>query len=135
MSTLPPIQRLVLEDFPTDERKWLGKLLQPVNQFFESVYSALNRNLSLADNLSADVRTVELDGQFPLKLAWTLKSKPAAVLVGDVYRTDGTTITLSAAVFVQWQFNQSSQLQIDGVVGITPSGTAKYKVSLVSFTG
>lgn len=134
MSTLPPIQRLVVEDFQ-DQKTWIGRLLQPLNQFFESVYSALNKNLTIADNISGDVQTIELDGTFPIKLAWKLKMRPVALLVGNVYRSDGSSTTLTEAVFLQWNFNQSSQLQIDGVVGITPTDAAKYKVLIVCFTG
>ena len=135
MSQLPPINRLTLEDFPTEQRKWLGQLIQPLNQFIESVYSALNRNLTVSENCSGDIKLVELDGTFPVKLSWSLRSKPVAVLVGNVYKSDGSSLTLSAACFVQWSFNQSSQLQIDSVVGITPSGSTKYKVQLVCLTG
>ena len=135
MSLLPPINRLILEDFPAEPRKWLGKLIQPVNQFFESIYSALNKGLTIADNFAGEVKTVELDGTFPLKLTWSQKSKPVAVLVGDVYRSDGSAVSLTYGVFVKWSFNQSAQLQLDAVVGISPTSSAKYKVSLVCLTG
>jgi hypothetical protein len=134
MSRLPPIQRLVTEDFP-EQKKWLGKLLQPLNQFMESIYSTLNKNITIADNLAADIRTIELDGTFPVNLSWSLTAKPIAVVVGDCYKSSGASMTLTSAVQVQWQFNQSGQLQIDAIAGVTPSASTKYKVVLMSFTG
>jgi hypothetical protein len=134
MATLPPVQRLVTEDF-ADQKKWIGKLLLPLNDFMESVYRALNQGLTVKENLAADVRTVEVDGTYPLKLSWSLKSKPVAVVVGNVARSDGTALSLVDAVGVRWSYNQQSQLQIDQVVGITPSASTKYKLTLVSITG
>lgn len=134
MSRLPSISKLIVEDFP-EQKSWAGKLFQPLNTFMEQVYSALNRSLTLKDNMAADIITAELDGQMPLKIAWTLKNKPTAVLVGDCYRTDGTALSLVDPVGVRWSFTQSGQLQIDQILGVTPSGSAKHKVTLVCFTG
>ncbi len=134
MAKLPAINRLVTEDFP-DQKKWVGRLLQPLNQFMESVYAGLNKGLTLRDNLAADVLTVDVDGAFPVKLAWRLTAKPIAVLVGDVQRSDGGTFALSGAPGLRWSFNQSAQLQIDEVTGVTPTSTTRYKFTLICFTG
>lgn len=135
MALLPPIARLVLESFPKDEQKWLGILLQPLNQFIEATYAALNRGLTLKDNLAADIRELNCDSAGPFKLAWNLKQRPLTVNVGAVRRTDGSVFTLADAVGVRWSFTQSGELQIDQVVGITPTASAKYTLTLVCFTG
>lgn len=134
MAKLPTLVKLVVEEFK-DQKAWIGKLLVTINDFMSSVNSALNRSLTIKENLAADMRTVELDGALPLKLSWDLKVRPRAVLVGDVYRSDGTEITLVDGVAIRWSFNQSGQLQIDQVVGISPSTSARYKLELVAFTG
>lgn len=134
MAKLPPVQRLVTEDF-SDQKKWIGKLLSPINQFMESIYQSLNRGLTLKDNLAADVLETQLEGVFPAKIAWTLKSKPVAVLVGQVELVSGATVSLSSAVGIRWSYNGQGVLQIDQVLGITPSATAKYRLTLVCFTG
>lgn len=136
MAKLPPISRLVTEDF-ADQKSWIGKLLQPVNQFMESVFAALNQGLTIKDNTTGDILTAELDGTLPLKLSWSGKSKPTVVLVGDIYRSDGSTVTLTAAVGIKWSFNQSGQLQIDTVLGlpVAASASVKYKITLICFTG
>lgn len=134
MARLPTIVKLVVEEFK-DQKAWIGKLLSTLNDFMTAVNSALNRSLTIKENMAADMRTVELDGTMPLKLSWDLKVRPRAVLVGDCYRSDATAITLTNAVGIRWSFNQSGQLQIDQVVGISPSSTARYKLELVAFTG
>lgn len=129
MSKLPPSQKLALEDFP-EQAKWIDRLISPVNSFMERMTAVLNKGITINDNMAGSITTVELNGTWPVKVAWTLTQRPATVLVGQVYRTDGSSFTLTSAVQVQWQFNQSGQLQIDGVTGITPSSSAKYKVVL-----
>jgi hypothetical protein len=134
VSRLPPVQRLSLEDFP-DQKKWLGKLLSPINQFMESVYQSLNQGLTVKENMAGTLLEVILEGSMPAKAAWSLKSKPVAVLLGQVERTDGTTITLSSAIGIRWSYNGEGTLQIDQITGITPSSSAKVRVTLICFTG
>jgi hypothetical protein len=119
MARIPPLRRLVVEDFK-DQAKWIEPLLSSINSFFETTTTALNKGLTLGENLAAEIRTVEVDGQFPIKLSWTLAAKPVSVVVGNAYRSDGTTHTHVGPISVQWSFNQAGQLQIDGVFGLLP---------------
>jgi len=129
MAKVPQYQRLTEQDFP-DQTGWIGRLLSPINLYFEQVNSVLNKGITLGDNMAAVIKTVELDGNFPVKLAWGLSSRPVSVLVGNTYRSDGSAFTLTSAVQVQWSYNQAAQLQIDHVVGISPTSSAKFKVVL-----
>jgi hypothetical protein len=126
------IQRLLTEDFAG--QKWAEKLIVPLNTFMESVQQALTNGLTVNDNLSGAIKTVEVDGTWPVKLAWS-RGRPVSVLVGNVVRSDGASFVLTDAVQVQWQFNQSGQLQIDGITGITPSSANKYKITIEAKTG
>jgi hypothetical protein len=134
MAQVPSKRRLVIEDFKS-QISWIDKLIQPVNEYMESTTAALNKALTIRDNFAGDIQTVELDGNWPVKLAWRLSSRPVAVIVGNTVKSSGASFTMSSAVQVQWSFNQSGQLQIDDVVGITPTSSVKYKVTLVILTG
>jgi len=129
MAKLPPSQKISLEDFP-DQTEWIGRLIEPINTFVERLSSVLNKGISINDNMAGAILTVELNGSWPVKVAWNLSQRPLTAIVGNVYLSTGATFTLTTAVQVQWQFNQSGQLQIDGVTGITPTSSAKYKVVL-----
>jgi hypothetical protein len=135
MALLPPIARLVLETFPNAEQKWLPLLLQPLNSFIESVYGALNRSLTLRENMAADIKELNADSLGPFKLAWNLKQRPVAVFIGNIRRTDGSIVALPAAVSIRWSFTQAGELQIDQIIGITPTASEKYTLTLVCFTG
>jgi len=134
MAKLPPSQKISLEDFP-DQTEWIGRLIEPINTFVERLSSVLNKGISINDNMAGAILTVELNGSWPVKVAWNLSQRPLTAIVGNVYLSTGATFTLTTAVQVQWQFNQSGQLQIDGVTGITPTSSAKYKVVLECKTG
>jgi len=129
MARLPPNQRLSQEDFP-DQADWIERLIAPINTFMERLTAVLNKGITVNDNMAGAITTVEFNGTWPVKVAWNLSQRPVSVLVGQVSRSDGASFTLTAAVQVQWQFNQSGQLQIDGVTGVTPSSVNKYRVVL-----
>jgi hypothetical protein len=137
MSKIPPIRRISTEDFK-EQAGWIENLLGPINSYFEQTTTALNRGLTINDNFAGEIRDVTIDGTYPLKLAWLLSARPRAVLVGAIARTTGASFTQGSALQVQWSFNQSGQLQIDGVVGSltpAPSAAAKYRITLVCLTG
>jgi len=135
MAKFGNLRKLTTEDFNGQE--WAQKLIVPFNMLIDAIQAALNRALTLGENMSAKLVEVEIDGTYPVKLAWDLPAKPVSVLVGDVYRSDGTDMTLTEAVFVQWSYNQNGQLQIDNAVGFPDpaSPSVKYKLNLEVKTG
>lgn len=123
MAKVPQYKRLLDGDFP-GQSDWIGRLLGPINLYFEQLNTALNKSLTFADNLSAAFKTVELNGQFPVKLSWDLAARPISVVVGSVYRSDGTAFSQPDSVQVLWAFNQQGQLQINDVRGLLPKPKA-----------
>jgi len=93
MSKIPPIRRLSAEDFK-EQADWIGKLLAPINDFMERTSSSLNQRLTVGDNMLGTVLTAQLDGQWPVRIAWTPKASPKTVLVGQWARSDGADKTL-----------------------------------------
>ncbi len=137
MSKIPPVRRLVTEDFQ-DQKKWIGKLFQPLNNFMESVVSVLNHDLTFADNISGAIIEVTFNSlptaTAPLPLAWTLPHAPVALVVGNAVRTDGTAEAFTAAVQIQWTFGNKG-LQVTNLMGVTPTNNKKYTLTLLAFTG
>ena len=119
MARIPPLTRLQAEDF-SSQSEWIEKLLGPLNRFMELTTNALNKQLTLEDNMAAAIKTVELDGTFPVRVAWTLPGKPVSVIVGNVYRADGAPHTMTSPVAVQWSYN-SGVLSIDNAFGVVPA--------------
>ncbi len=135
MTALPPIRRLLIEDFAS-ERKWISPLLLIFNSFTEAVVNALNGGLTLADNTTGDIVTMNLTGTWPVSAQWTKADPPRAVTVGNIARLDGSAITLSAAVGITWGMSSDGKsLQVKSIVGVTPSTSAKYVITLICFQG
>lgn len=138
MARLPQIRRLLVEDF-ISQKEWIAKLFQPINGFMEGVASVFDRNISIKDNMAADLITITLEkvptvaDPFPVK--WSLGARPMSVHVGNVVKTDNTALTLTAGVFVQWAYDANNGLRLTNIVGVTPSSTTKYNLTLVIFTG
>jgi hypothetical protein len=56
--------------------------------------------------------------------------------VGDAKRTDGTTVTITDAIGITWSMSADGKsLQVDSIVGITPSTSATYELTLVCHAG
>lgn len=138
MAALPPLRRLLIEDFK-DQQKWIGPLLLVLNNFFEAVVGALTNQLTIAANTTGDIKQMTLSGAWPVSVAWTKAVTPNAVLVGNCapLSVSGSTAPApSAAVGVVWQMSDDGgSLQVTSVYGITPSGTAQYTLTLVCLAG
>lgn len=130
MSKINSTKRLVLEDFPSEVRSWLTKLIQPLNQFTSEVIAALSSGLTIADNLKAkkyDV-TIAVSQAYPIKLAYTLNEKPTSVQVAYCMEDTGSPTTPTAAYCVWWSYS-NSELSVT-MIGLD---TAKrYKLVLIT---
>ncbi|HLD91095.1 MAG TPA: Ig-like domain-containing protein [Patescibacteria group bacterium] len=51
-------KRLNVEDFKDDEKELVEKIGICYNSFAESVYNALNKNLSISENLNQEIKTI-----------------------------------------------------------------------------
>ncbi len=135
MSDLPPIRRLLVEDFAT-QKSWISPLLLIFNSFTEAVVNTLTSGVTVKDNTTGDILTMTLSGTLPVSVVWTKKLPPSVVVVGNISRLDGAAITLSAAVGITWGMSgDGKSLQVLSIVGVTPSTTIKYKLTLLCFQG
>ncbi len=135
MAKLPTIKRITDEGFPAEVRKWLTRLTGPLNQFMEQVSGALNRNLTVNDNFAGEIKTITLDGSFPLKLSYSLKSPPAFASLGSCRELNGSHVVPTSAIYVDWEFGADSTLIINGITGVTPDADNKYIIKVLILTG
>ena len=137
MSVLPQIRRFLVEDF-VSQKDWIAKLFTPLNNFMDGTVNTFNRGITLRDNLAADIKIVTLDSvpsaAIPFPVAWTLKSGPISVHVGNVINADYSALVLTAPVYVQWAYD-SKGFRLTNLIGVTPTKTVKTTITLVCFTG
>lgn len=135
MAKLPTIKRITEEVFPSDVKKWLPKLLAPLNQFMEQLTNALNKNLTIRENFAGEILEATLDGEYPLNIAYGLKAPPKVAILGSCVEVEGNHSIPLAALYLDWTFSSNGTFQINEVVGLTPSSTAKYRINILILTG
>ena len=133
MAQLPSLKRILSESFP--EVKWIGRLLGPLNQFIEEVVRALNNELTIAANMDGVVKTVMVDGTYPVKFLWTRASRPTVAWIGQCREVSGPHTPLGAALFLDWEFTGDGQIKINEIAGLSDSPTAKFYVTIIALAG
>ena len=93
MARLPILKRLQREDFP-DAPEWMDKMMYVLNTFMEGSYNAMNRSLTIADNLQGELKEFTFTTKAAYNgtaanwtaLSWnrTIKAKPRACLLGQI---------------------------------------------------
>lgn len=139
MAVLPPIRKLYIEDYGS-QKAWIGPFLIVMNTFMTTVVSALTKNLTLVDNTTSDIKYLTLSAvptaTAPVSVAWTKTIVPLSVIVGNVRLSTGAAFTLSSAVQVQWQMSSDNKsLQLTNIVGVTPTTSSQYILTLVCIAG
>lgn len=121
---------IVLEEFPAEVRKWLTKLVTPLNQFLEQTYKTLVNGITLRDNMKCQVEDVVKIGVqqvYPIKLSWKLNEKPTEVRLGKL-AVDSPAFVLLPIHSMQWNYNQG-QIELY-FIGLD-TNTA-YKATIIS---
>ena len=132
MAQIPSFKRVIRENFPSDV-KWLSRLLDPINSFMEDITLAFHNRLTIAENMDAEIRVVTVGGSYPVQFSWGRASKPTIGLIGKIERTDGTDVSLSSAISLNWTYTQKGEISIDDVVGLDDASDKKYNLRLVFF--
>jgi len=60
MAKLPSFRRIFIGDFSPEEQPLVNKLAATINQGLEVVYSVLNNNISISDNMAATVKEIQV---------------------------------------------------------------------------
>lgn len=131
MATLPPIKRLSKEDMK-EAPSWIDRLLFPLNQFLDSVYRALNRNLDFVDNVKAQKYSIQLTAgaaasNNTFKFQPTLNKAPE-FLVWRVYEKNVNYTAIGSAVWIDWYYD-GDYIQISSITGLT--NTNVYIINLL----
>lgn len=118
MANLPPIKRIIAEDFP-DQKSWIAKLIWPLNTFMEGVVSALNKRLTFAENMNAQIKTIAVPGAQTMARVGFQSSigKPLAVFVASVVDRASPARVVRAPVAVDWNYSEGN-IFINNISGL-----------------
>lgn len=128
MSKLTP-KKLSVEDFPSQQ--WIGKLLAPVNDFFNQVYQGWNNGITVDENLHQEIREIKLvvdSNAFPLKFKSKFSVYPKGMTV--IYCVDTAGAGPSEAPWISWSFN-NGQIEVFSITGLTTGKTYNLKIHVI----
>lgn len=79
-------RKILLEELPSEVRKWFGTVQAIVNPFFDQVYKVLTGGITLEDNIKAQKFTlkVQANQSYPLSITYRLNDRPYAVILANI---------------------------------------------------
>lgn len=123
---LPTIQRFQKQNYPGSP-DWFTRFLSDMNSFTEIMWNILNKNVTPADNMDAQIYLTTLlagaaASNNTLSFQSTLKHTPQAVIIGSCVDQAAYASPLTSAVFPTWTFSGST-IAISGITGLTSGHT------------
>lgn len=131
---LPTSKKISREDLK-DAPPWVSGIINPVNSFMETVYQALNKNITLQENINSFIKELPYitDSTYPVaqnvKFQNVLKTKPIGVVVMQAF--DKATYTPAIGpVYVPW-IEINNEIIIGSITGLEAS--KEYTIRLLIF--
>jgi hypothetical protein len=124
MASLPPFQQIQFQQVP-GAPPWFAGFLTAINPWIQSVYSALNANLTIPQNIPGQDKTIAFTvpstGYTAQTFTWTTPAKPVSVMIAQCTQTSGTVAANPTAGIAlnQWSA-QGSMVSLDSIAGLQP---------------
>lgn len=138
MASLPSYKRIMKGDFPKQMQDVVSQLALIINSAFDSIFNALNKNLTLADNMYATINsvTVMVDSigtpTTPTIFSIVTKGPIAGISVLSATNSTNNAIYPTGQPFIS--FTQSgSIITINNITGLVAGNT--YILKLVAWGG
>lgn len=128
-------KKILIENLPNDVKKWIPEITEPLNRFMEEVALALNNQITINDNMDAEIKMVVADGQYPIKFKLARKSKPKAAIIGQCREISESHTTITEALYLDWEITADGMFQINNIADLNASATEKFNVTILIFNG
>lgn len=131
---LPTIKKILREDVK-DAPSWIAGVIDPINSFMENVYTALNKSITLSDNIASFVKeiTYKTPAGYPagvenVSFLNELRTRATGVLVMQAYnKASYTPVSIGNLAWVE----DVSGIVIYPITGLQASTT--YVIRVVVF--
>lgn len=124
MAKLPPLKRLYDSDIP-GAPKWFKDIVLLLNNFFQNVTQALNKNLTFQDNIRSQIIDIKHVGGTTANITTNLNIPLSGILV---LQASGSSFT--GGVFVNWKQLQQV-IEITEVTGLTAGQEYNLRLLLI----
>lgn len=136
MSKFQGIKRIIKEDFSSKDQTLIEKLAYPINQLLEFVARAMNKGISLDDNINCQIKdldiTVDSTGtpKQTVNFKSELKSQAKGLSVLRAQNLDNPNTYVSGAPFISYE-EASGQIAIKNVAGLQADN--KYRLKVIAY--
>ena len=123
-------RRFTIEEFP-EQQSWIGNLLSPLNQVIQELFSGLNNNITVEDNLYQESKLLsfKLDaGTYPIKFKTKFNKQPIGVQV--IYCKDSLGGTASDTPWLSWSFSDGT-MTITNITNLTISSNYTIRILII----
>lgn len=128
-----PTQKKILREDVNDAKD----LIDPLNSFMESVYQALNKNITLQENIASFVYELSYStpatyptGVLPVSILNQLRTRPIGVQVLQAVEKS-TYDPAPGPVFVPWAENSAGGISLRTITGLEASKTYLIRLLVV----
>ncbi len=124
---LASYRRIITQDYQEEDQELVEQIGSTINDSFNSVYSALNKRITLTENIAATVRelivTLDSDGIPTSLIRFTtdvLNTPVVQVLCGRARNITNPTTYPSSAPFISFTQNGNTVI-INHITGLSPN--------------
>jgi hypothetical protein len=137
MAGLPTTKKIYRADLGKDIPVWVDNLLSPLNSFIEQVYTSLDRNLTLPENVSSQIEAIEFTTKSTyssgndfdeISIKRKISRFATFLIIGNVFNFSNPQIKFTTPVFPSWS-DDNGLIKIRYISGLTNS--TKYKIYLL----
>lgn len=122
-----PAQKKILREDVKEAPNWVNEIIGPFNNFAETIYQALNHNITFSENVACFIKEIiyKTTSTYPtmevIEFSNELKIKATGILVLQAF--EKSTYTPAAGpVYVPW-VEDNGKIQVSSITGLAASKT------------
>ena len=138
MAKLPTLNRILKEDIK-EAPNWIDKVIYPINLFCETIYSALNKNITFQDNIASQIKEVTFktastyvsNSDFEVvNFLNSLKTRAMGCQILQITEVTGNYIPIKEPVSLDWT-EVNGSINIHFVSGLKDNTTYNLRILVI----
>ena len=132
-----PSQKKILREDLKGAPEYVNGIIDPVNTFMEKTYQALNKNITLTDNIASFVKEITYKttstyptGQPTITFKNEIRTRPIGVLPMQAY-DKATYVPAPGPLYIPWVIDDAGDIMVYTITGLEADKT--YLIRLVVF--
>jgi hypothetical protein len=110
-------RKILLEELPSEVRKWFGTIQNIINPFFDQVYQILSGGITIGDNVKAQKISIQIQASqvYPIKVSYRLNERPYAILLANISENVGSNQVVQNYAFNWYYVNGNIEFYFSGL--------------------